>query len=168
MNYDVLINTAIEKNEVLQLLRGEKEYEVIVSEFSPDIFPTDITSVLVECFYKQIKKIENIEKIFTTGLEKLLLGDAGDVYIAVLYFDACIFQEERNKATFTLDRKIIAEKIRTALNEKKEQLQESVTYKNGMTKKNPWKNIENFNNYYCKKYDFNIIEYEMAKKIDFY
>ena len=40
MNYDVLINTAIEKNEVLQLLRGEKEYEVIVSEFSPDIFPT--------------------------------------------------------------------------------------------------------------------------------
>ena len=28
MNYDVLINTAIEKNEVLQLLRGEKEYEV--------------------------------------------------------------------------------------------------------------------------------------------
>lgn len=146
MNYDVLINTAIEKNEVLQLLRGEKEYEVIVSEFSPDIFPTDITSVLVECFYKQIKKIENIEKIFTTGLEKLLLGDAGDVYIAVLYFDACIFQEERNKATFTLDRKIIAEKIRTALNEKKEQLQESVTYKNGMTKKNPWKNIENFNN----------------------
>ena len=115
MNYDVLINTAIEKNEVLQLLRGEKEYEVIVSEFSPDIFPTDITSVLVECFYKQIKKIENIEKIFTTGLEKLLLGDAGDVYIAVLYFDACIFQEERNKATFTLDRKIIAEKIRTAL-----------------------------------------------------
>lgn len=38
------------------------------------------------------------------------------------------------------------------------ELQESVTYKNGMTKKNPWKNIENFNNYYCKKYDFNIIE----------
>ena len=72
--------------------------------------------------------------------------------------DACIFQEERNIATFTLDRKIIAEKIRTALNEKKEQLQESVTYKNGMKKKNPWKNIENFNNYYCKKYDFNIIE----------
>lgn len=29
MNYDVLINTAIEKNEVLQLLRGEKEYEVM-------------------------------------------------------------------------------------------------------------------------------------------
>ena len=53
----------------------------------------------------------------------------------MLYFDACIFQEERNKATFTLDRKIIAEKIRTALNEKKEQLQESVTYKNGMTKR---------------------------------
>ena len=78
--------------------------------------------------------------------------------ISVQHFDACIFQEERNKATFTLDRKIIAEKIRTALNEKKEQLQESVTYKNGMTKKNPWKNIENFNNYYCKKYDFNIIE----------
>ena len=57
MNYDVLINTAIEKNEVLQLLRGEKEYEVIVSEFSPDIFPTDITSVLVECFCKHSEMV---------------------------------------------------------------------------------------------------------------
>ena len=135
MNYDVLINTAIEKNEVLTVITWRKEYEVIVSEFSPRYFSNRYHICVSRVFYKQIKKIENIEKIFTTGLEKLLLGDAGDVYIAVLYFDACIFQEERNKATFTLDRKIIAEKIRTALNEKKEQLQESVTYKNGMTKR---------------------------------
>ena len=33
MNYDVLINTAIEKNEVLQLLRGEKEYEVCIFDY---------------------------------------------------------------------------------------------------------------------------------------
>ena len=158
MDYKELINKAIENDEVVKLLRGDGEYEVVVSEFTSDVFPTDINSVLVNCFYKQIDNIRGIEEVFKNAFNNLINGNASDVYIAVLYFDACIFQEERNKATFTLDRKIIAEKIRTALNEKKEQLQESVTYKNGMTKKNPWKNIENFNNYYCKKYDFNIIE----------
>lgn len=157
MDYDVLIRKAIEKNEVLQLLRGEIEYEVAVSKFTSDVFPTDVNAVLVNCFYKQKEKIEDIENIFITTFKQLLLGDASDVYIAVLYFDTCIFQEERNKATFVLNKKELVNRIKSALALNENKLHESVMFSNGMTKQNPWKNIENFNKYYCKKYKIDIL-----------
>lgn len=157
MDYDILIRKAIEKNEVLQLLRGEIEYEVAVSKFTSDVFPTDVNAVLVNCFYKQKEKIEDIENIFITTFKQLLLGDASDVYIAVLYFDTCIFQEERNKATFVLNKKELVNRIKSALALNENKLHESVMFSNGMTKQNPWKNIENFNKYYCKKYEIDIL-----------
>ncbi len=110
MDHDLLIHSAIDKNEVIKLLRGEQDYEIVVSEFTSDIFPTDINSVLMNCFYKQSNHIENIEKIFNDNLEKLLSGNASDVYIAVLYFDACIFQKERGKATFLINKEEVAKK----------------------------------------------------------
>lgn len=101
MNYKELISKAIEKNEVVKLLRGEGEYEVVVPEFTSDVFPTDVNSVLVNCFYKHSDNIRDIEKIFNNALNDLIKGNASDVYIAVLYFDACIFQEEKRKCEFS-------------------------------------------------------------------
>lgn len=157
MDYNYLINKAIRENEMIQLLRGENEYELVVSEFSPDIFPTDINMVLVNCFYKQKENIKDIDSIFCKAINKLLCGTASDVYTAILYFDTCIFQEEKNKATFLLDKESLAQVIKKAVNENKKELQDKIKFPNGMIKKNPWKNIENFNNYYCKKYGFSIL-----------
>lgn len=157
MNYNLLISSAIEKDEVIKLIRGEQEYEIAVSEFTSDIFPTDINSVLMNCFYKQIDYIDNIEKIFKDALFKLLCGNASDVYIAVLYFDACIFQEEKGKATFLLNKDEIGEKIKRSIRENKMELENSIEFCNGMKKNNPWKNIENFNKYYQRKYNISII-----------
>lgn len=53
MNYEDLIKNAISKNEVVQLLCGNGRYEIQNSEFVQDVFPTNIMSVLVNCFYKQ-------------------------------------------------------------------------------------------------------------------
>lgn len=157
MNFDEMITEAIEKREVLELLRGEREYEVEVSRFTPDIFPTDINRILVNCFYKQVERIEKIDNIFIENLCKLLVSDAADVYTAILYFDACIFQEERGKATFKIEKESLACKIRSATNTHKQILQEEITFKNGMRKQNPWRNIQNFDNYYQKKYSTSII-----------
>lgn len=55
MNYEDLIKNAISKNEVVQLLCGSGRYEIQNSEFVQDVFPTNIMSVLVNCFY--FKKI---------------------------------------------------------------------------------------------------------------
>ena len=157
MNFDELIKRAIERKEVLELLKGEKEYEVEVSRFTSDVFPTDINAVLVNCFYKQFENIRGIDKIFCENFYKLLEGSAVEIYIAILYYDACIFQEEREKATFKIEKEILADRIRDRISYQEQELKGEIVFYNGMTKKNPWKNIQNFNNYYLKKYGINIL-----------
>ncbi len=50
MQYNDLIKQAIEKKEILNLLRGDGGYEIEVSKFTSDIFPTDVNEVLVIVF----------------------------------------------------------------------------------------------------------------------
>ena len=157
MDYKELIDKAIENDEVAKLLRGDRKYEVVVSEFTSDVFPTDINSVLVNCFYKQIDKIKNIEKIFDHALYELIKGNASDVYIAALYFDACIFQEERGNASFLIDKKDISKKLQEKIHKEEHTLRDFVEFANGMKKRNPWNNMMNFSKYYEKKYGICII-----------
>lgn len=156
MDYDVLINNAIEKEEVVKLLQGEQEYEVEISKFTSDVFPTDINAVLVNCFYKQKENIENIDEVFFNAINQMILGSAKDIYIATLYFDACIFQEEIKKATFYMDKEKLGMRLQGVIKNHKDELQNDITFANGMTKHNPLKNIEKFNKYYVKRYGFNI------------
>lgn len=121
------------------------------------MFPTDINAVLVNCFYKQKENFIDIEDILSEAIKKLLEGTASDVYVAVLYFDACIFQEEKGTATFILEKNIIIKEMVKAISAQKNILQKEIVFGNGMKKQNPWKNIENFDKYYRKKYEFNII-----------
>lgn len=148
---------AIEKKEADKLLRGEKEYEIEVSEFISDVFPTDINSVLVNCFYKQKGTIANIDAIFQNALIQLLNGTACDRYIALLYFDTCIYQEEIGKATFALDKKSIGSIMKCKLEEEKKLLQDKITYANGLSKSNAWETVIRFDRYYHSKYNFSIL-----------
>lgn len=157
MNYDDLINKAIKNDEIQNLLCGKKPYEVEVSRFTSDVFPTDINTVLVNCFYKQYKDMEKINALFENSLKQMLKGNACNVYITVLYFDACIFQEEIGKSTFFINKEILAQKIKEAVDKNKDELSQSVIFENGMKKNNPLKNIENFSKYYKNKYNFSII-----------
>ncbi|MCM1124051.1 MAG: hypothetical protein NC416_15830 [Eubacterium sp.] len=142
MDYYKLIKEAIEKKEVLPLLKGERGYEIEVSRFTSDIFPTDINTVLVNCFYKQMENIKEIDKIFVKSLYKLLEGNAVDIYIAILYYDACIFQEEQKRATFTIDKEILKERIRDRIACYEKDLRGEIIFFNGMRKKDAWKNIQ--------------------------
>lgn len=98
MNYEDLIKNAISKNEVVQLLCGSGGYEIQSSEFVQDVFPTNIMSVLVNCFYKQKDNIFNICEIFSNALECMIQNDPKEIYIATLYFDTCVFKEETHSA----------------------------------------------------------------------
>lgn len=157
MEYNELITHAIENNEVLDLLRGGNGYGLIVSEFTSDVFPTDINRVLVGCFYDQIQRINNIKEIFIKAIKSLLKSSSADVYIAILYYDTCIYQEEKGKATFYIDKIDLAKEIQTSVNRTKKELEQEIIFENGEKKNNPLKNIESFNKYYEKKYSINII-----------
>ena len=157
INYSKLIITAIQNDEVVNLLRGDIGYEVPISQFTSDVFPTDINEILVSCFYEQKEKIDRIEMIFRNALEILISGEASDIYIALLYFDTCIFQEEINRATFLIEKEEIAKKLKQSINSNKEKLQDQVEFANGSVKLNPLINIERWNERYVKKYGFSII-----------
>lgn len=89
--------------------------------------------------------------MFWDAIEHMIQGNAREIYIATLYFDTCIFKEESQDAAFFIDKQKIA-----ITNHRKE-LNFPITFDNGMIKKEPLKNIENFNKYYIKKYNFSII-----------
>lgn len=157
INYDNLIKNAISKNEVVQLLCGSGGYEIQNSEFVQDVFPTNIMSVLVNCFYKQKDNIFNICEIFSNALECMIQNNAKETYIAILYFDACIFKEETHSASFCINKEKFAQKLKVAINIHAKELNSPITFDNGMTKKFPMKNIENFNKNYISKYNFSIL-----------
>ncbi|WP_455950839.1 hypothetical protein [Eubacterium sp.] len=83
--------------------------------------------------------------------------DPSKLYIAILYFDACVFQEEREKAIFNIDRELLAKKIRKEVNKNRKVLEGEIVFYNGKTKKNAMHNIMNFNQYYKRRYGFSIM-----------
>lgn len=157
MHYDEIFNEAIKKDELEKLLCGISPYRVEVSKFTSDVFPTDVNAVLVNCIYKKKRIIHNIDFLFVECLKKMIKGDACKLYIAILYFDACIFQEERGKSTFNIEKETLSKIIKEAVADKKSELESTIVFDNGLSKNNPLKNIINFNKYYEAKYGFSII-----------
>ena len=157
MRYNELIHTALRNNELTKLLCGIKPYEVEVPEFTSDVFPTDVNAVLVNCIYKKKPVIENIDSLFIESLEKMISGGANSLYTAILYFDACIFQEERKKATFAIEKEALAEKIKQAVMSKRGELENTIVFDNGLSKDNAMHNIARFNQYYLERYGFCIV-----------
>lgn len=155
--YDEFIKRAIEEDRLEDLLCGSKDYEVEVSKFTSDVFPTDINAILVNCIYKQKEVIESIDYLFLECLKNMIEKNACKLYIAILYFDACIFQEERKKAAFNIEKELLVEKIKEAVKKRQHELEEYVVFENGMKKIKPINNIINFSKYYEKKYGFSII-----------
>ena len=87
----------------------------------------------------------------------MIQNNAKETYIAILYFDACIFKEETHSASFCINKEKFAQKLKVAINIHAKELNSPITFDNGMTKKFPMKNIENFNKIYISKYNFSIL-----------
>lgn len=158
MDYQELVINALDQNNMMGLLCGEYPYNLPISEFNADAFPTDINAVLINCIYKMVNVIDSIDSTFVNTLMEMINSkDAMKLYTAILYFDACVFQEERGKATFFIDRLFLANLIKQAVLEKSEELIGEISFYNGVNKNNPMSNIYNFNIYYEYKYGFSIV-----------
>ena len=156
IDYGYLISEAIKRNQVENLLCGIRPYEIPPSEFVSDVFPTDINAVMVYCFYKQFGKVKGIKDIFQNSIEKMLSKNAREAYIAILYFDSCLFDEERDISTFTIDRNLFIQLIRKSIERYKDDFEKAIVFDNGNVKKYPLKTIRNFNEYYKREYGFSI------------
>ena len=157
MNFRTKILEAIKVGEVEDILRGKQKYRIEPPTFVPDVFPTDINQVLFEYFYKQ-SDIKNIQEILENTLMKLTKSSATDLYISILFFDSILFMEDKSIATFKIDTLKIANEIVSGVQKFREQLTKSITFNNGLTKKEPMKVVARFNQRYKNKYNFSILD----------
>jgi hypothetical protein len=153
----IKIIEAIKEGNVKDILRGRQKYRIGPPTFVPDVFPTDINQVLFEYFYNQ-SDIKNIQLILENSLIKLTKSSATDLYISILFFDSILFMEDKSIATFKIDTSRLVAEIATGIQKFREELTKSITFDNGLTKKDPMNVIVRFNQRYKNKYNFSILE----------
>ena len=156
-NYRKLLLEAIQAGNVVGILRGEKRYRIEPPTSVPDVFPTDICQVLAEYFYKQ-NDIDKIQDILEGSLIDLSQRSAVDLYISVLFFDAILFMQEKNIASFTIHTSTVAQAIAKGIKDYQEELNDSITFPNGLVKIKLMNQLERFNQKYQKNERFSIIE----------
>ena len=152
-NYRKLLLEAIQAGDVAGILRGEKRYCIEPPTSVPDVFPTDICQVLTEYFYKQ-NDIDKIQDLLEGSLIELSQRSAVDLYISVLFFDAILFMQEKNIASFTIHTSTVAQAIAKGIKE----FHDSITFPNGLVKIKLMNQLERFNQKYQKNERFSIIE----------
>ena len=156
-NYRKLLLEAIQADNVAGILRGEKRYRIEPPTSVPDVFPTDIFQVLAEYFYKQ-NDIDKIQDILEGSLIELSQSSAVDLYISVLFFDAILFMQEKNIASFTIHTSTVAQAISKGVKLFQKELNDSIICPNGLVKIKPMSQVERFNQKYQKNQRFSIIE----------
>lgn len=156
-NYRKLLLEAIQAGNVVGILRGEKRYRIESPTSVPDVFPTDICQVLTEYFYQQ-NDIDKIQDLLEDSIIELSQSSAVDLYISVLFFDAILFMQEKNIASFTIYTSTVAQAIAKGIKNYQEELNDIITFPNGLVKIKPMKQLERFNQKYQKNERFSIIE----------
>ena len=156
-NHRKLLLEAIQAGDVAGILRGEKRYRIEPPTSVPDVFPTDICQVLAEYFYKQ-NDIDKIQDILEGSLIDLSQRSAVDLYISVLFFDAVLFMQEKNLASFTIHTSRVTQAIAKGIKDYQEELNDSITFPNGLVKIKLMNQLERFNQKYQKNERFSIIE----------
>lgn len=156
-NYRKLLLEAIQAGNVAGIFRGEKRYRIEPPSSVPDVFATDVCQVLTEYFYKQ-NDIDKIQDILESSLIELSQNSAVDLYISVLFFDTILFMQEKNIASFTIHTSTVAQAIAKGIKNFQEELNNSITFPNGLVKLKPMKQLERFNQKYQKNERFSIME----------
>ena len=121
------------------------------------ILPTDVCQVLTEYFYKQ-NDIDKIQDILEGSLIELSQSSAVDLYISVLFFDTIFFMQEKNIASFTIHTSTVAQAIAKGIKNFQEELNNSITFSNGLVKLKPMSQFEKFNQKHQKNERFSIME----------
>jgi len=164
MSFRTKILEAIKEGNVEDILRGRQKYRVEPPTFVPDVFPTDINQVLFEYFYNQ-SDIKNIELLLENSLIKLTKSSATDLYISILFFDSILFMEDKGIATFKIDTSKLVAEIASGIQKFREELMKSITFNNGLTKKEPMKVVVRFNQRYKDKYNFSILDKRLVNSL---
>ena len=87
-----MIFTALKKNELINLLRGDDEDKVETSQYSPEAELTDVGKILSRGIYKVFRQQREIKVEFENSLLRMLDKTDFDVYMVCLYIISQLFK----------------------------------------------------------------------------
>lgn len=148
INYNVNYNDI---NDILKLLRGEYNPQIIHQYCCGEPLPTDTFQVLEEYIYKKSNK-----NVFQQALLELLNSSAADVYLSLVYFDDCLYFEQNGQAKFAIDKELFIPLIKNSINLHLKEMQDQIEFVDGSVN-TPIKRIERLNAWYEKEFGFNIL-----------
>lgn len=144
---------AIEKHEMVKLLRGEKEYMVETSQYAPVAELPDVGKILSRGIYKAYKANAHIRIEFEQALYLMLDLTDYDVYIVCVYLASQFFKEKNKLSPFEIEKQNILNRLKEEIEKRKTSLQNGVVYPNGYHNKKVWDELMRFKNVFKEEYN---------------
>lgn len=144
---------AMNKHEMINFLRGEKEYMVEVSQYAPVAEVPDVGKILSRGIYKAYQDNVQIKSEFEQALHSMLEMSDYDVYIVCLYLASQLFKEKNELAPFKIDTQFFLLKLKAEMVKRKTTLQNGVVYPNGYQNKKVWDEIIRLKDVFREEYN---------------
>ena len=155
MDIEKNLLAAIEKNEIVQFLRGDGEYMIESYECSPAAELTDVGRVLSKGVYKVYTYNKEIRKMFEESLLIMLDNSDFDIYMVCLYILDQLFNEKYGYSPFILSKDLIVTKLTHSIDKRQNTIKGGIKYPNGYMNTFAMAEIERFRKV-CKE-EYNII-----------
>lgn len=144
---------AMNKHEMINFLRGEKEYMVEVSQYAPVAEVPDVGRILSRGIYKAYQDNVQIKSEFEQALHSMLEMSDYDVYIVCLYLASQLFKEKNELSPFKIDEQFLLSKLEAEIVKRKTTLQNGIVYPNGYQNKKVWDEITRLKNVFREEYN---------------
>jgi hypothetical protein len=137
--------TAFKRDEFIEFLRGDGEYMIETSQYSPCAELTDVSKVLSRGIYKAYKLQSEILNEYEKSLMLMLDKTDFDVYMVCLYLISQLFKEKNDLSPFIMDKNTILKRLGEEIEKRKPYFKNGIIYPSGYKNTKVWEELERFN-----------------------
>lgn len=150
MNVLEMTNIAFERHEFINFLRGDGEYMIETSQYSPDAEITDVSKVLSQGIYKAYKLRNEIMNEYEKSLMLMLDKSDFDVYLVCVYLVNQLFKEWNGLSPCVIEKNSIFKRLDEEIAKRKSNIKNGIIYPSGYKNIKAWEEMERFNTV-CKE-----------------
>ena len=144
MDIENMLLNAIINNDMIKFLRGDGEYLIETSQYTPEAGLTDVGKVLSKGIYKIYAYNDNVKEKFELSLLKMLDMSDFDIYMVCHYVMSQLFKEKNGLSPFVISKGIILDKLSFKINEREIYLKKGIVYPNGYVNTSAMTEIQRF------------------------
>ena len=136
---------AMKRGEVVPFLRGDGAYQKIPqSDFAGEDAPTDSWLALQE-IYAEAREDKRVGVVLSEGLHELLNGNAGEIYLALLYLVRLVLARQGGRLPLELPLEELLLAAQSRVGKYHRALSGELSFPNGYVKKFALADIQGWN-----------------------